>query len=96
MSMGRVADATWTLDVKDPREWEGWRTVAAKPSAEACKVFARHKHWVGGQGIPSFRIFDPMGRLWKRSRGTGTGRRMVWHWGNFETREQLASKESEG
>ena len=96
MSTGRAGGEGWTLDVRDPRHWEGWRTVATKPSAESCKTYARHKHWTGGQGVPSFRIFDPLGRLWKRSRGTGTGLRMVWHWGDFETREQLAAQENEG
>jgi hypothetical protein len=84
----------WTLDVRDPREWEGWRTVATKPSAEACKTYARQKHWVGGQGIPSFRIFDPLGRLLYYSEGLGDGRRMSWPWANFETREQLAAQET--
>lgn len=92
MSIGRLADAAWSLDVKDPREWEGWRTVARKPSADACKTFARHRHFHGGQGVPSFRIYDPMGRLFLTD--SGRGHRMAWKDGGLYSRERMAEADA--
>ncbi len=81
-----TAPATrWTVDVRRITSDEAWATMEEKPSADACKTWARkHRRFTGG-GY-AYRIYDPGGRLAFFSY-PGAGWRIEWHWGPLTPRE---------
>lgn len=55
--------SAWTLDWSNSNDTLGWRTIATKPSCDACKAEAKGYHKLGLYG--AFRIYDDLGRLYK-------------------------------
>jgi hypothetical protein len=70
---------------------EGFRTIAEKPSADACTLYARDWWRAGNTG--HFRVFSPSGRLWYEKVVAGVDQDGHWEANQEQpTRDQIWQK----